>query len=348
MPELEKRKADDYSVVPSKKTRHEISVVGTREKAVVTSSVPRTSNLYAPIMLLEGHQGEIFTARFHPEGKHLASAGFDRQIFVWNVYGQCENIMVMKGHTGAIMEINFSPDGSHLYSCATDNTVAVWDVPTGTRIKKLKGHANFVNSVSGARRGPELLASASDDNTIKLWDARKRNPVASFDSEYPVTAVLFNDTAEKIISGGIDNVVKVWDIRTNKISYKIKGHTDTITGLALSYDGSYLLSNAMDSTLRIWDVRAFAPGERCVKLLAGHHHNFERNLLRCAWSSDGSKVTAGSSDRCVHVWDTTSRRVLYKLPGHRGAVTDAGFHPREPVVLSAGSDKLLYLGEIEP
>lgn len=40
MPELEiKRKAEEYAVVPAKKTRHEISVVGTREKAVVTSSV---------------------------------------------------------------------------------------------------------------------------------------------------------------------------------------------------------------------------------------------------------------------------------------------------------------------
>lgn len=57
--------------------------------------------------------------------------------------------MLMKGHTGAVMELSFSPDGSHLYSCATDNTVAVWDVPTGTRVKKLKGHANFVNSVAG-------------------------------------------------------------------------------------------------------------------------------------------------------------------------------------------------------
>ena len=68
---------------------------------------------------------------------------------LWNVYGQCENVMVMKGHTGAVMELCFSPDGAHLYSCATDNSVAVWDVPTGTRIKKLKGHASFVNSVSG-------------------------------------------------------------------------------------------------------------------------------------------------------------------------------------------------------
>lgn len=34
----------------------------------------------APIMMLEGHPGEIYTAEFHPEGRHLASAGFDRQI----------------------------------------------------------------------------------------------------------------------------------------------------------------------------------------------------------------------------------------------------------------------------
>ncbi|CAK1550319.1 unnamed protein product [Leptosia nina] len=348
MPELEiKRKADEYSVVPAKKTRHEISVAGTREKAVVTATVPRTSNLYAPIMLLEGHQGEVFTAKFHPEGKHLASAGFDRQIYLWNVYGQCENVMVLKGHTGAIMELCFSPDGAHMYTCATDNTVAVWDVPTGTRIKKLKGHSNFVNSVSGARRGPELLVSASDDNTIKLWDARKRNPILSLDSAYPVTSVLFNDTAEKIISGGVDNVIKVWDIRNQQIAYKIKGHTDTITGMALSYDGSYLLSNSMDNTLRIWDVRPFAPSERCVKLMSGHQHNFEKNLLKCAWSPDGSKVAAGSADRYLYIWDTTSRRVLYKLPGHNGSVNDVHFHRSEPIVLSASSDKQIYLGEID-
>jgi Prp8 binding protein len=46
----------------------------------------------------------------------------------------------------------------------------------------------------------------------------------------------------------------------------------------------------MDNTLRIWDVRPFAPSERCVKLMSGHQHNFEKNLLRCAWSPDGSKV----------------------------------------------------------
>lgn len=122
---------------------------------------------------------------------------------------------------------------------------------------------------------------------------------------------------------------------------------DTITGIALSADGSYILSNSMDNSLRIWDVRPYAPPERCVKIFSGHQHNFEKNLLRCAWSPDGSKITAGSSDRFVYIWDTTSRRIIYKLPGHNGSVNDAKFHPNEPIVASGASDKQIYLGEID-
>lgn len=59
------------------------------------------------------------------------------------------------------------------------------------------------------------------------------------------------------------------------------------------------------------------------------------------------QVAAGSSDRFLYIWDTTSRRVLYKLPGHNGSVNDVDFHRTEPIVLSASSDKQLYLGEID-
>lgn len=87
----------------------------------------------------------------------------------------------------------------------------------------------------------------------------------------------------------------------------------------------------MDNALRIWDVRPFAPDERCVKVLMGHQHNFEKNLLHCCWSPDGEMVASGSADRCVYVWDTTSRRIMYKLPGHLGSVNDVHFHNMEPI-----------------
>ena len=56
-----------------------------------------------------------------------------------------------------------------------------------------------------------------------------------------------------------------------------------------------------------------------------------QNMLRVAWAPDGSKVAAGSGDRFVYVWDTTTRRILYKLPGHAGSVNEVDFHPFEPI-----------------
>lgn len=46
--------------------------------------------------------------------------------------------------------------------------------------------------------------------------------------------------------------MQVWDLRKNDILYRLRGHTDTVTGLQLSPDGSYLLSNSMDNTGQIY------------------------------------------------------------------------------------------------
>uniref|UniRef100_A0A8C0B5X3 U5 small nuclear ribonucleoprotein 40 kDa protein n=1 Tax=Buteo japonicus TaxID=224669 RepID=A0A8C0B5X3_9AVES len=296
---------------------------------------PRCSSLQAPIMLLSGHEGEVYCCKFHPNGNTLASAGFDRLILLWNVYGDCDNYATLKGHSGAVMELHYNTDGSMLFSASTDKTVAVWDSETGERVKRLKGHTSFVNSCYPARRGPQLVCTGSDDGTVKLWDIRKKAAVQTFQNTYQVLAVTFNDTSDQIISGGIDNDIKVWDLRQNKLTYTMRGHADSVTGLSLSSEGSYLLSNAMDNTVRIWDVRPFAPKERCVKIFQGNVHNFEKNLLRCSWSPDGSKIAGGSADRFVYVWDTTSRRILYKLPGHAGSVNELAFHPEEPISKSS-------------
>lgn len=253
----------------------------------------------------------------------------------------------MTGHRGAVMEMHFSPSGENLFTCSTDKFVSVWSVATGQRIRKMKGHQNFVNALGNARRGTDTLVSGSDDNTIKIWDARKKFVGKTMDNEYQVTAVCLNDTAEQVISGGIDNDIKIWDIRKGEVVMKLKGHSDTITGLALSPCGSYVLSNSMDNTLRIWDIRPFCPQERCKSVLQGHAHNFEKNLLRCSWSKDGELVGAGSSDRFVYVWDVNSKKIQFKLPGHCGSVNDIDFHPKEPIIVSGSSDKTLYLGELE-
>ncbi|VDM54126.1 unnamed protein product [Angiostrongylus costaricensis] len=247
-------------------------------------------SMQAPILLLTGHEDEIFAGRFSSDGTCIATAGFDQKIFLWNVYGECENFSVLRGHTGAIMDVHFNTDSSLLITAATDKTVRVWDMETGVCRRKFKSHIDIVNACHPSRRGPQLVCSAGDDGLVKCWDMRR-----------------------------------------DDISYVMHGHKDIITGLSLSPNGNHVLSNSMDCSAKMWDVRPFAPPERCVKSFYGHQHNFEKNLLKCGWSGDGKRVTAGSSDRFVYVWDVSSRHILYKLPGHLGSVNATDLHPTEPI-----------------
>merc|ERR1719322_845874 len=257
-------------------------------------------------MLVSGHEGEIYSGKFHPDGYIMATAGSERLIYIWNVFGECENIFVYKGaHKGAILDLQFNVDGTCIYTASTDKTVGLFDIETGEKIKRMKGHNGIVNACSVSRRGNELGASARDDCTVKIWDSRRRSAIKSFQSKYQVTSI------------------------------------------SLSHNGHHVLSNSMDCTLRQWDVRPFAPKQRCVSVFHGHRHDFEKNLLKCSWSPDDSKIAAGSADRNVYVWNVSTYQLIYKLPGHAGSVNDVQFHPHQPIIMSCSSDKQIYLGEIQ-
>lgn len=64
---------------------------------MIVQGPARTSALLAPIMLLTGHAGEVFTCKFNPTGDVIASGSHDKHIFLWRTYGECENYMMMKG-----------------------------------------------------------------------------------------------------------------------------------------------------------------------------------------------------------------------------------------------------------
>eukprot|EP01023_Acetabularia_acetabulum_P061274 TRINITY_DN7398_c0_g2_i2.p1 TRINITY_DN7398_c0_g2~~TRINITY_DN7398_c0_g2_i2.p1 ORF type:complete len:359 (-),score=31.67 TRINITY_DN7398_c0_g2_i2:276-1352(-) len=315
-------------------------------KSLVPANKKRTSNLQAPIMLLTGHSGEVFSLKFSPDGDILATGSHDKQILVWRTFDECENYMMLKGHKSAVAEVQWGSDGERIFSASPDKTIRAWDVETGMQVKKMCEHKNFVHTCCPLKRSPHLVVSGSDDRSVKVWDLRVKKSVQTIEEGYPILSVVFGEGGDSIYAAGIENSINVWDLRKERVSLKMMGHSDTITGMKINCEGTHLLSNSMDNTLRVWDIRPFAPANRCVKLFTGHSHSFEHNILRCDWSPDGRKVSAGSSDRFVYIWDVQSRNIQYRLPGHTASVNEVVFHPKQPIIASAGSDKNIYLGEI--
>jgi len=315
-----------------------------------TGGVTRTSSLDAPIMTLEGHAASVNAVAFSGDGALLASGSSDKSAQLWRVGRSSESTAgTLTGFKNAVTSLSFTRDDECVVSGDADGIVRVWDAETGKQVKSYtSARGKCVNDVATARG--DILASASDDGQVRLWDLRvKKRAVNALEHELPQTAVAMSADGERTYVGGVDEVVRAWDSRMNdKPLLTLKGHSDTITGLAVSPCGSFVLSNAMDQTLRMWDTRAYVEGERETKQFTGHSHNFEKALLRCAFNSDGTRVTAGSADSSVYVWDVENGKLKYKLPGHKGAVMDVAFSPTEnPILASGGADGVVYLGELD-
>uniref|UniRef100_A0A7S3LM15 Anaphase-promoting complex subunit 4 WD40 domain-containing protein n=1 Tax=Aplanochytrium stocchinoi TaxID=215587 RepID=A0A7S3LM15_9STRA len=311
----------------------------------------RTSELQAPTMQLLGHGDAVHTMRFSPNGNNIASGGFDRRIFLWKVFGDCDNYGILTGHKNCIQEVQWSTDNARVLSASADKTVGIWDVETGNRLRKLADHNGVVNSIATARLDEHLLVSGSDDCTAKLWDPRQKSCTFSFDHEYQVFSVRLNSVGTTMYSAGLDGLIRVWDVKKPLDPIIVlKGHSDLVTGIDIDSSDSFVASIGMDNQVRIWDVKPFVEGgddNRCTRILEGSVQNFEKLLLRCSWSRDGRKVAAGSADSTACAWDVASSKLLYKLPGHKGPVREVVFHPNQPILGSCSSDRTILIGEIE-
>lgn len=189
-----------------------VSSGGKGSSGQLTASVQRTSGLQTPIVRLDGHSSEVLDVQFSGDGETLASASTDKTVNLWRVYGDNSNFGVLKGQQGAITSIAWpgSSSSPHLFAGSVDKTVATFDVTTGQIARRHRGHKGIINCVDVTRGGRrELVASASDDGLVKVWDVEAKNPIDEIELGYPVTAIRWSEDGQQIFIGGIDNDIHV-------------------------------------------------------------------------------------------------------------------------------------------
>lgn len=83
-------------------------------------------------------------------------------------------------------------------------------------MKKYRSHTHMIHSVAAPKRLLNLMASASDDGYVKVWDTRTKKISHEFLNKYPMTTVCFSLMGERLYAGGIDNNIKCWNLKAGK------------------------------------------------------------------------------------------------------------------------------------
>jgi len=121
-------------------------------------------------------------------------------------------------------------------------------------IQTLAGHSYGVTAVAVSPDG-QRIASGSQDNTIKIWDATtgQEEKTLAGHSDW-VWGVAFSPDGRRIVSGSNDKTMKIWDATTGQEEKTLAGHSRSVSAVAFSPDGRQIVSGSWDKTIKIWDL----------------------------------------------------------------------------------------------
>ncbi len=294
---------------------------------------------------LKSHSQGVASISFSPDGRYLASGGWDQQVWIWKL--ATETFLRPLPVNSNVYSVAFSPvTHGWLLAAGTENgTIRLWDRDLNPQEPLIKGHSEVVESLAFSSDG-KLLASASWDETVRLWNV-SITPWQPFGtpSSHPdaVAQVAFLPDRSRYLlaSVGWDRVLR-FEVRDSSSSSPVAlaDPPTRVTAMAFSPDGKLFAAADLDGVVRLWETTSSVWPVRGNPL-------FHPDEISClAFSPNGRLLAAGRLEGTIRLWDVKTGENLDPARRHSAAITSIAFSPDGKLIASASLDKTVKLWDV--
>lgn len=268
---VEQRRVDNNELVWSlpiadgKVNGLRLSSDGTR--VLLATGMPGLSGRAVEVMIgqnsiqkeFSGHNDILYCADWSPDGKIVATAGYDRRIILHNAETG-EKIREMTGHNGAVFDLRFSRDGKLLASASADATIKIWHVATGERFDTLSQPQAEQYSVVFTPDG-RFVFGAGADSRIRKWqlvsvDGPQINPlvISRFAHEGVITRLGISDDGRYLVTTSDLGSIKTWDAASVNEQSAETLTKDLVTSFAIDTPNARVLVATSKSEQRVLEL----------------------------------------------------------------------------------------------
>lgn len=245
-----------------------------------------------------------------------------------------------------IRTVRFIPDKSWFVIGSDDLKIRVFNYNTMEKVREFDAHTDLIRSIILNVKGNYLL-SASDDQTICLWDIEKDftiERVYEEHSAYVMKLALNPKEQDMFASASTDKKIKIWSFNSKNSSLTIEGHLKGVNVIAFCpiADKPFLASGSDDKTIKIWDYT----NKACIATLESH----EDVVCSLAFHPELPIIISASEDFYCKFWNINSFKLEESKMFGYDAIWDIATQP-ENNIIAFGCDEatiVMRMGSDEP
>ena len=329
--------------------------------------------------VLQAHIDYVFKLSFSVDGARLASSSAaigvsesertpeHNTIQLWDVASGDNLLTIPPDGVGFVRDVEFSPDGGTIaattWSGALGGTARLYDAETGEERQRLYAHRDTIANLEFSPDGA-LLATASRDQSVRIWDINKGVLVTSYvgfgdriqdiefspDGEYLLIGLGEAGAYPDGSDSPADSSAYLWDLRNRTQAQVYSGHRNWVWAADISPDGALVASGSgplfgpdsvalLDATARVWDA---ATGEQLMAL-EGH----EDTVDSVRFVAEGKQLLSASWDGTIRRWDLETGDEVQRYTLEDARVYMIDLLPNGVQFVSGSSDNLIRLWDIE-